>query len=285
MLHLKLDDLIIDAQRTLPFDSFVFNGGEEHIRITGAPIEEVIIETSLTNSRKIMQLLMACNALRKMGFSKINLFAPYIPYSRQDRYCNPGEALSIKVMCALLNAQNFNKVWTLDNHSDVTSALLNHQFDIDVSALFERAVTFRGESVGLVCPDGGALKRTLNLSKSLGGLPIIECGKLRDTATGKIVKSVVHGLGVTVHDRLIMFDDICDGGRTFIELAKELKRVGCRGLELFVSHGIFSQGLEVLTNKETPYFGLFDRVYTTKSLKNAITDQIGVGFLMSDLLY
>jgi len=45
---------------------------------------------------------------------------------------------------------------------------------------------------------------------------------------------------------LVIVDDICDGGRTFIELARVLKEKGANKVALYVTHGIFSQGLDVL---------------------------------------
>jgi ribose-phosphate pyrophosphokinase len=40
-------------------------------------------------------------------------------------------------------------------------------------------------------------------------------------------------------------DDIADGGKTFIELAKSLNGI-VKDINLYVSHGIFSKGLKVL---------------------------------------
>jgi ribose-phosphate pyrophosphokinase len=55
-------------------------------------------------------------------------------------------------------------------------------------------------------------------------------------------------------------DDICDGGRTFIEISKALD--GYQGeLYLFVTHGIFSKGFEEL-------FKHFTKIYTTNSIKD-----------------
>jgi ribose-phosphate pyrophosphokinase len=42
-----------------------------------------------------------------------------------------------------------------------------------------------------------------------------------------------------------MVDDICDGGRTFIELAKELRGMGAEKVHLYVTHGFFTKGLSV----------------------------------------
>ena len=55
-------------------------------------------------------------------------------------------------------------------------------------------------------------------------------------------------------------DDICDGGRTFIELAKALKVDGPRSVWLYVTHGIFSQG-----------FGVFAGIFTTDSFESDAT--------------
>jgi ribose-phosphate pyrophosphokinase len=45
---------------------------------------------------------------------------------------------------------------------------------------------------------------------------------------------------------LIILDDICDGGQTFVELAKHLKAQGAKAIYLYITHGIFSKGLSVL---------------------------------------
>lgn len=276
MLHLKLNDLISDQCRVIPFRSFKFNGGEISIRIAYEDLpEQVLIETSLTNSEKVMELIMATDALRRMGFKNLNLFCPYVPYSRQDRVCNPGEALSIKAFCTLINSQRYQKVYTLDNHSDVCSALLSNQVDIDVPSIIAGHIDidFKGK-IALVSPDAGALKRTHNIAKRFSNLAVIECSKTREVSTGEITGVKVHNdsySSLDYFDKLLIIDDICDGGRTFVELAKVLRENGAKRIELFVSHGIFSKGLGV-------FDGIIDDVFTTKSFKNEATDLIGVSF-------
>ena len=71
---------------------------------------------------------------------------------------------------------------------------------------------------------------------------------------------------------LIIVDDICDGGTTFIKLAQRIdeKIYGRYRLDLYVTHGIFSRGLDVLR----PYF---NHVYCLHTfLEN---DQIDTDFL------
>lgn len=277
MIHLKLNDLInTDEYRLdcMPFKMLKFNGGEINIQIDSQweCNDQILIETSLTNSEKIMELFIATDALRRAGFKAINLFAPYLPYARQDRVCNPGEALSIKVICSFINLQRYRNVYTLDNHSEVSTALLNNHVEIDSSVIIKNFVDLSGK-VALVSPDAGALKKTYKLAKILGGLPVIECSKRRDVRTGAILSTEVYDPGYDLDEmtKLLIVDDICDGGRTFTELAKALRNRGANKIDLYVSHGIFSQGLEV-------FKGLIDNIYTTKSFKNEITDHIGIGF-------
>jgi ribose-phosphate pyrophosphokinase len=64
----------------------------------------------------------------------------------------------------------------------------------------------------------------------------------------------VYSEHVRDHNFLIV-DDICDGGRTFIELAKVLRPLTNGSIFLYVTHGIFSQGLDV-------FKGVIDHIYT-----------------------
>jgi len=76
---------------------------------------------------------------------------------------------------------------------------------------------------------------------------------VRDTKTGEI-KSVVLRDEVPA-GALLVVDDLCDGGRTFIELAKALPNRPSTATYLYVSHGIFSRGPDVL-------LGYYDKIFT-----------------------
>ena len=60
----------------------------------------------------------------------------------------------------------------------------------------------------------------------------------------------------------MIVDDICDGGQTFIELAKALEKQGAHQIFLYVTHGIFSKGLDTLKV-------YFSGVYCYHSLSNS----------------
>lgn len=187
---------------------------------------------------------MAVDALRRITAEStaIELVIPYFPYARQDRVCVEGEALGAAVMANIINSLNFSKVTIWDSHSDVSPALIHRVTNIDQVALLGRCEELNKRlSVGeltLISPDAGASKKTLKISEKFNGVPeVIQAHKVRDLKTGDIIKTEV--LGDVKGKNVLIADDICDGGRTFIELAKVLKNEGALEVSLFITHGIF----------------------------------------------
>lgn len=232
-----------------------FPGGERHVRLLQkALLGTPTIIAHIQSSDDVMELLMVTDALRRETPGvNIRLRMPYIPYARQDRVCNPGEALSIKVFADLINSQNYSTVEVWDPHSDVSVALLDRCEVVPQDLLLEKFIPLTGrkkiaeaEKWSLVSPDAGALKKIHASAKRLK-MPIVEAGKSRDTMTGEITGTAIHSPHSHIDGRnMLIVDDICDGGRTFIELAKELRARGATSVWLYVTHGIFSKKLEAL---------------------------------------
>jgi ribose-phosphate pyrophosphokinase len=264
-----------------PIKSFNFSGGEVQVDIgkwVGYDKPWITVRADIHNSDGIMELLLAKDAIDrdyKLKNTKKTLVIPYLPYARQDRACNEGEALSIKVMANLINSMNFDHVITWDAHSDVGPALINNCVNVGpeeilahfVSGLYEELE--QGE-IFLVSPDAGAEKKVMKVARYFGGLNIINAGKIRDVKTGEIVATKVDwGFSLRGKDLLIV-DDICDGGRTFIELAKKLKRFKPQSINLYVTHGIFSKGYQPLFDAN------IKRIFTTNSFPQTETDGLKV---------
>ena len=228
--------------------AFNFSGGECHVSIEGIEIGDVThVEAYLYGSDDVMRLIMTVDAIHQVdATSDIHLVVPYFPYARQDRVCNEGEAFSAAVMAGLINALNCKSVSVIDPHSPVIEQRLNNCRVVTQAEVIPGAVSefISRENLTLVSPDKGATEKTKAVADALGISNVISCSKVRDTKTGHITHSEVHS-DVTGED-LIILDDICDGGRTFIELAKILKSKGAGKLYLYTTHGIFSRGLGVL---------------------------------------
>ena len=258
-----------DQWENITFGSMTFNGGEEHIKLDAfwRFRKEIVITAKLRSSKEIIQLAMITDALRNQGAKNIFLNLPYVPYGRQDRVCNWGEAFSLRVFCDLLNSLNFDRVTIVDPHSDVTPALIRNCEVVKMLTIVDKFLAPMPMTPDTklcptetlpVSPDAGANKKVFEISQYCQK-PMIRADKLRDVSNGEIKETIVfadnlNGQAVTI------YDDICDGGRTFIELAKVLKAKGAKTVVLFVTHGIFSKGVQCLFDAG------IDHIYTTDSL-------------------
>lgn len=280
----------------IPLKIFTFPGGEVSVRIEPKSDSKIIslnntpvcISAKVKDSNDLMVLLNVKDAVERWLLSehdfarceyKLNLVMPYIPYARQDRVCNKGESLALKVFCDIINSMKFDVVTTLDAHSEVAPSLINNCVNIAQDAVMLDAVNnalysfdtkFKGEfdldeeDTVVVSPDAGALKKVFK-TKCAGGYVCLN--KKRNLSDGKI-------LGIEVasgdpKDKICLIqDDICDAGGTFIAAAKLLREKGAKKVYLYVTHGIFSAGLDVLKEH-------LDGIITT----NSWTDLKSDGFI------
>ncbi|MCF6350419.1 MAG: ribose-phosphate diphosphokinase [Flavobacteriaceae bacterium] len=249
-------------KKAIAFETFTFSGGEPHLKIIDdlSTLREVTITQRATSFNDIGILLIAVNALRNMKIEKINLLLPYFPAARQDRLMAKGEALSVKVYAELINNLNLNSVTIFDPHSEVTSALLSNCIVIENYRFIKKVMNTLDKNTFLISPDSGALKKIYKVASHLQNYEVIECSKSRNVKTGKLSGFKVYTDDLQGKDCLIV-DDICDGGGTFLGLAKELKSKNAGKLYLAVSHGIFSKGLEELSKE-------FEMIFTTNSFKD-----------------
>jgi ribose-phosphate pyrophosphokinase len=243
-----------------------FSGGERHVQLanptSAAAPTHLTLRAFLRGSDDIFDLLLTRNAIQEaFGDVAMDIEIPYLPYARQDRVCAPGQAFSLKVLAdALSTASKTHRLAVWDCHSSVGIALTgatNVEASNIVLAHPELRALIEHENTVLVCPDKGARARCENMAKALGDRPLVYCEKVRDPATGKILGTDVHAQTLEGKTAVIT-DDICDGGMTFIKIAEQLKAKRADKVVLFVTHGIFSKGLDV-------FDGLIDHIYTTNS--------------------
>ena len=250
-------------QERIEFESFFFNGGEPHIKIDMTTLPQdgyITITTRLNTMNDLGMLMVATEALLQSGATTVlALFIPYFPGGRQDRRANPGEPFTAKVFANVINEMEFDFIQTFDPHSDVTEALLENCESISNHDFVEWAISdiVCNSHMHLIVPDAGASKKMHSLNKHLNFSSIVQCGKVRDTQTGKLSGFEVYTDDLEGHDCIIV-DDICDGGGTFIGLAEALKEKNAGKLFLIVSHGIFSKGFKELAKH-------FSSIYTTDS--------------------
>lgn len=260
----------VDKKEEITYKKLIFSAGEVHIQMqpyiikpsTGVTLKsKIVIAGRITSSEALIELLMLNDAIdrRYPDYEKhLDLF--YTPFSRQDRVANVGEALSIKVFGNMINACNFKSVTTYDNHSSVSNAVINNCIERSQLDLFVQTFTLNPAGFNfIISPDAGANKKSFIIAKEFG-IDMIQADKTRNTITGDITGTVVHAeFDKLVNKTVMIADDICDGGRTVIEIAKVLKEKGVNKIYCYFTHGIFSKGLDVLFDAG------IDHIFTTDS--------------------
>lgn len=250
---------------------FAFPGGERHVRlpasVTGSSDRIWTLTAHLYTTDGVLDLLLLADALRRAlrHDAELHLVMPYVPYARQDRVALPGEPLSAAVFCRLVNSLGFATVTIADPHSDVTPALLERVRTVPAAHYVQTLLTHalaHLPQVALVAPDVGARKRVELVGKAVGA-PVAYATKARDPVTGKLSHAEITGELPDLP--LLIVDDICDGGGTFVALAEVLRAHTAQPLFLYVTHGLFTKGLQPLQ----PWF---DGIFTAHCADPALAD-------------
>lgn len=241
--HNLIEQLMERPSPTVEIPFSCYSGGEVKLDLPEIDFIPTVICAYLTCSDGIMALVNLIEHVRSISDQPLTLIMPYVPYARQDRKIG-NDHNALKVFARLINSLEFKQVIVYDAHSIATEALLDNCVVID-SALpvIERA---EATYVSLVAPDLGAVKRTDRLAK-IHNFPTVYAHKQRDH-DGNIIRSELLTTPENInniHSVAIITDDICDGGRTFIELAPVLRSAGFDDVILSVTHGIFSRGTKL----------------------------------------
>lgn len=254
---------------TSQYKAWKFAGGEVHVKLKNLENisdSEFTLHTRLNSSDDIILLILMVETIKKTWENAhIIVYIPYMPYQQADRDFSIGECFSLKTITNLLNSIPVNKYIVFDSHSDVTPALLKNCSVRDNHSYIESVVkrTPKGEkNLVMLSPDAGAYKKIFKLADAIKFEgEVASANKSRSISTGNIDSIELSKQDFEGRDVLIV-DDICIGGRTFIELAKKLRERNAGNLYLAISHGIFSNGFIELAK-------YFKGIYTTNSRKDS----------------
>lgn len=243
-----------------------FPGGELHFEIVEPKLAfkqfktsgsfQVLIKCDFNSNDDLFLIAMAADAARKLFKPKdLVLNIPYFPYARQDRYTALGTSFSLKIATDFINSIKFDHVVIADAHSVVLPTLLNNVWETPfyeglVGKYLDKLTNEERKKVIVLSPDAGAVKRSKRIAE-IFDLGFAIADKKREPSTGKILSTNIYG-NIQDDSIIVIVDDICDGGRTFTELAKTLKAsYNSVRINLFVTFGIFSKGMSVFNDFET----------------------------------
>lgn len=201
------------------------------------------------------------DALIERGGQPPELILPFMPGARQDRLNATGDFLfTARSVARMINERILPAVTVVDPHSDVTPALIDNCRVVKAEACVNPPA---GKYAAVIAPDGGAEKRAGEVARKLG-VPLFHAWKTRNVSDGSIAGFGIEHLGLPGGSRVLVVDDICDGGGTFVGLADAITKQAAQSgprikRDLYVTHGLFTKGTEELLSR-------FDHVYCTDSV-------------------
>lgn len=188
------------------------------------------------------------------------------PDQRADRVERTGQTIAAEASAFMLGSMCFDEFVVHDPHSDVCVNTLREatQGESQVTVIagsecFYETVQELEPFAFVVAVDAGATRRARTVASDLDW-PMIQADK--DRVNGKVVghKIVSADFEPAAGDTIWVVDDLCDGGATFISIAKKLRETYTFGeLKLYVTHGLFSQGKQELYKHFDEIHAMFDR--------------------------
>ena len=217
----------------IEFRTSKFPDGQQSVTITDFSPEtnKALIRIRLTNFRDLELLICATAALKGLGIKDISVFIPYFLGARSDRKFEKGGSNYIKdVIAPIINLQGYSNVQVLDPHSDVIEACINNFNKTDNLQFTKMCIrdilgdNLTKNDITIISPDAGALKKIYDIAAFNYNIEdVVVATKHRDIKTGKILSTNVPLEDKHSKKTFVIFDDICDGGRTFVEIAKVVK--------------------------------------------------------------
>jgi ribose-phosphate pyrophosphokinase len=241
-------------------DGEIFVQGGTNMRNTNVDVVHLIDDPN----KDLMELFIMCDAIKRAGAEKINIFMPYIPYQREDKKDEGKVAISAKLIFDLIKAsceEKLSRIVTYDLHAGqeqgFTNAPLDHLKATYLFATYFLSKHFKEtykksiEDFVIVAPDTNATKRAEKLAKLLN-IDFDHIYKIREghgnAKALSLAKKIVEGKDV------IIFDDMCDTGGTIVEGAEMCRANGAIDVFGAFTHGRFSKkineaGIEVYAER------------------------------------
>lgn len=259
----------------IPVYPTVFPDGTSslHFDLQGILSAPIVIDWRYESDAEMPVLYNIVHHLRDKAIENLNitLFMPYIPNARMDRVKHDDEIFTLKHFAAFINSLDFTRVISVDPHSDVAPALFDRFVSMNVVEYIINSLipseTPESKNWLFCYPDEGSAKR---YSSQINGDYVFGV-KRRDWQTGKIESLELIGAEKVAGRDVLIIDDICSRGGTFIRAAEALKEAGANKVYLYVTHceqNIFNG--DILTSD------LIEHVYTTNSLPRSEHEKISV---------
>lgn len=227
--------------------------------------EQVSITFRINSYADLIQLMQIKDSLDNQKVLG-RLTIPCLLDAQHDRRFNSNESHNLKLICKLINDMKWESVTIFHPHNqEVVEALIDNVKIIDNTDFIDTVLAHITESAYdtenyiLLSPDAGAFKWIAKLADKLNWQgEVYSASKSRKYEDDKSILTQF----IDRHDfggkDILVIDDLCVNGGTFIGLAKLLRERNVGKLYLAVSHVTVEQPNRKL-------WEVFDKVFTTNS--------------------
>lgn len=230
----------------LKFSCFPFSDGSLRVKLENPEVvtkgSTLYIAAYMQNMDDVMITAQLQDIVRRLTDNTVTtvLTVSSPMYSRYDRVMlqDSSDAFGAQVFASAINSLGFNIIRYLDCHSDVLVNKTTNAYDIKQASLLEYLAETNPHlrDMPTIAPDKGAVKKNV--------APNVVFDKVRDVTNGQITgMSIVSAVPHNHRNQAyLVVDDLCEGGRTFLEVAKEFKNMHSptATLNLYVTHGLFT---------------------------------------------
>lgn len=251
---------------TAPNDNFkviTFPDGEVHLELLN-PIKDGMVDVRcrITSANDLFILMQLSDILKRQAVSVNELKILYLMGMRCDRVFEINRPFTLKVVADVINSMNAKDVSIYEPHSDNSIRLIRNSSTRMLVKEMVRALRFSPTLCRYVSPDYGAYWRYRDDVDFA-----VKCSKVRETATGKLLDFEVRPENTVRNCNLVVLDDLCDGGGTFVGLAPKLRELNPKSLSLVVAHAVQLDGIKRVAEA-------YDNVYISNTYKEWKKEEI-----------
>ena len=271
-MHLILHNTKIlhltDKERSdIDYNIIHFPDGEVQLDIKDNLVNfknRIVVVTRICNANDLFILLQAQDILERHCID-YEIVITYLMTQRSDRLFSFGRPFSLNIVMKLLKG---TCVYILEPHN-FDAILRCAATDVDSLDYDSRVIKYEREAeqgtTAILYPDAGAKERYEPVYQRPPEMYLVG-EKVRDVSTGNIIDYNIKqfdGCEPVLPDtvkKIVIVDDLCDGGRTFITALEKLKKIAKPGVKicLDIVHAVQEQGLRNVC-------GAFDEVVVTNS--------------------
>ena len=249
----------------------------------------VIQSTNAPTDENLMELVLFCDALKRSEASRVIGIIPYMGYTRQDRQHAMGECVSINVVARILETIGFDKIYTVNMHSESSAGIFTIPFkNIDAtgflakqtfSYLKKNKIVRVASDCVIVAPDHGAIIQARHFAHSFDQKNPPRIAVVDKERKDKGSLNIHSMYGDTRGKVAILVDDVVVSGGTLLKSSEACMKQGAKSVFACTIHHDLTPG--ALSNIEKS--GII-KLFTTDSIRQETQSATLIEFPLAKLL-